>query len=736
MRNNLLKILIVVGLLPLTSFAAREAKLRTDDTGEMEAQRLLDQSQEFLQAKETERGVKGLERVLEQYPKSRVRYTAFLALGRYYVGIRDIAKAIGYLANIKALDQMDSTELSVADREIYLEGLYLMGVAYFQMHQYSTAFPILRKITNDYPNTIWANQAYYYIGMCHFTQQNWGKAIEALSMVGTFVDPNSPTVQYIEAGRRFYVKVRDIDLPVLTNLGKPVTVTVETTHGDKENIDCVPLSLGSDVYIGSIPTEIGLAKPGDRILQVIGGDSITTRYIDANDESGKINVPRESKVKVVSSGAINFTLGDYETRAAAVFFDQPMFIVLQDADLDVSDAADTTTVTVISRYRDEDETDATTQGVTADKFLNADKKPLKARDQVTVKLTEIGVPPVHTGRFTGKLTIASAEAGKPVDQSDQVLTCGSDDEIVVSYTDERHIGGETPRLVEAALKIGGEIDNRPRASQDVVADPVIKARKNLVEATAFLELARIYQSMGLIQNVGLMAGAKAKADDGLKRVEFVIHANKAIPVALQQDAFKLKWELHLAAEDYESAMATCATFNRLFPDSPFADQALMGIGKIRMDNKQYKDALVVFNQVLKLPKSQAKAEAAFRIAQATELQSGPEHKEAAVQQYKSCAERYPDSEFAGASLAKLVDYYVDTKDYSQANSLLEQVFQDHPDASFLDAMLLKWVLVAYKSGDVAKAYEKCSKLLLEYPESSYATKAKQIMPQIEARLKK
>ena len=730
MRNNLWKILIVVGLLlPLTSFAAREARSRTDDTGEMEAQRLLDQSQEFLQAKETERGVRGFERVLEQYPKSRVRYAACLALGRYYVGVHDLAKAIGYLANLKVFDQAD-TELSTADREIYLEGLYLMGAAYFQMHQYSTAFPILRKITNDYPNTIWANQAYYYIGMCHFAQQNWGKAIEALNMVGTFVDPNSPTVQFIEAGRRFYVKVRDADLPVLTSLGKTVAITVETTHGDRETIDCVPLSLGSDVYIGSMPTEIGTAKPGDRILQVLGGDLITTRYIDTNDESGKVNVPREAKVKVVSTGAVSFTLGDYETRAVAAFFDQPLFIVLQDADLDIADAADTANVTVISRYTDDDDTDAATQGVSVDKFLNAGKKPLKVRDQVTVKLTEIGVPPVRAGRFVGKITIAAAEAGKPVDQGDQILTCGSDDEIVVSYTDERHIGGETPRLVEAMLKIGGEIDNRPRASQDVVSDPVIKARKNLVEATAFLELARIFQSMGL------MKGAKEKSNDGLARVEFVVRATKAVPSALQQDAFKLKWELHLAADDYASAMATCSTFNRLFPDSPFADQALMGIGKIRMDNKQYTDALIVFRQVLSLPKSQAKAEAAFRIAQATEFQSGPENEEAAVRQYKSCAEHYPDSEFAGAALAKLVDYYVKTKDYNQANSLLEQVFQDHPDASFLDAMLLKWVLVAYQSGDVAKAYEKCSKLLLEYPESSYATKAKQIMPQIEARLKK
>ena len=729
MRSNLWKILIVIGLLPLTGFAAREAKVRTDDTSEVEAQRLLDQSQEFLQAKETERGVKGLERVLEQYPKSRVRYAAFLALGRYYVDVHDLGKAIGYLANLKAFDQPD-VELSAADRAIYLEGLYLMGVAYFQMHQYSTAFPILRKITNDYPNTIWANQAYYYIGMCHFAQQNWGKAIEALNMVGTFVDPNSPTVQYIEAGRRFYVKVRDADLPVLTSLGQSVKVAVETTHGDKETIDCVPLSPGSDVYIGSIPTEIGMAKAGDRILQVLGGDLITTRYQDANDESGKVNVPREAKVKVVSTGTVNFTLGDYETRAAAAFFDQPLFIVLLDADLDVADAADTATVTVISRYKDEDETDAATQGVNVEKFLEAGKKPLKIRDQVTVKLTEIGPAPVHTGRFAGKINIVAAEAGKPVDKNDQTLSCGSDDEIVVSYTDERHIGGETPRLVEAAIKIGGEIDNRPRASQDVVVDPVIKARKNLVEATAFLELARIFQSMGL------MNGAKEKSNQGLDRVGFVIRNSKTVPVALQQDAFKLKWELHLAADDFGSAMATCTTFNRLFPDSPFADQALMGIGKIRMDNKQYPDALVVFRQVLSLPKSQAKAEAAFRIAQATELQSGPDHKEAAVQQYKACAEHYPESEFAGAALAKLVDYYVETKDYSQANSLLEQVFQDHPDASFLDAMLLKWVLVAYRSGEVAKAYEKCSKLLLEYPESSYAAKAKQIMPQIEARIKK
>jgi len=84
----------------------------------------------------------------------------------------------------------------------------------------------------------------------------------------------------------------------------------------------------------------------------------------------------------------------------------------------------------------------------------------------------------------------------------------------------------------------------------------------------------------------------------------------------------------------------------------------------------------------------------------------------------------------------LVDYYVDTADYTQANVLLEQIFQDYPDAAFLDGMLLKWVLVSYRGGDYAKARDKCSKLIFEYPESPYAQRAKDILPKIESQLKK
>src|SRR5690606_36996062 len=146
------------------------------------------------------------------------------------------------------------------------------------------------------PNTVWANQSYYYIGMCHFAQSNWNKAIEALSVVGTFVDPESPTVQYVEAGHRFYIKIDDTDLPVLYRMGKKVLVQVSAPSGDKETVECIPLSGNDKVFVGSIPTELGPANPGDEKLQIIGGDKITTVYLDENTREGAKDRPREATV--------------------------------------------------------------------------------------------------------------------------------------------------------------------------------------------------------------------------------------------------------------------------------------------------------------------------------------------------------------------------------------------------------------------------------------------------------
>jgi TolA-binding protein len=725
----------IVGLLMLSALpalAARQAKVQAEaGGGDFEASRLLDKANELLASGESERGIKMLETVIEQYPNSQARFPVYLALGRHYAGARDYLKAVAVLSNLKELENA-AGEVQPAERDLYLEGLYLMGTAYFQSRNYGSAFTTLRKIVTQYPNTVWANQAYYYIGMCHFVQQNWSKAIESLNLVGTFVDSVSNATDRVEAGRRFYVKVVDKDLAVLGKLGSRTFMNISTPAGDREKIECIPLGAGGDTLIGSISTEVGSPRPDDGVLQVRGGDTIHVRYTDANAADGTANVLRDTKAQVVSTGVASFTLGDYESTAAAAFIDQNLFLSLFDTDLDISDGADSATVHLVSRYKEESEENEPSGAVDLKKLLDDDPaKRYRVRDESTVRLAEIGQAPVHTGRFTGRVMLRAPQPGQDANRSDDVLTCAEGDEIVMTYTDERSLAGDTPVPVSATIQVVGEIDTRPRASQDVVADPVIKARKYLVEASAYLELARIFKSMGLLK------GAKLKAAEGLERVDFIIRTSSLIPGDLKQQAFKTKWELHMATEDYGSAIATCSLFNKLYPDSPLVDEALMGIARIRLDNKEYQSAIGVLNQIIALSKSLVKAEAQFRIAEASEKMTAgrPEGREMAIRQYKLCAERYPESEFAGQSLAKLVDYHVEMRDFAQAGELLAQVFQDHPDASFLDAMLLKWVLVAYSSGDYAKAREKCALLLFEYPGSPYAEKAKQIMPKIDAKLK-
>ncbi len=724
---------------------------------EIAAKRLLDRAQELLAIGEKERAVKMLETIVEQHPEELVRYQAYLALGKHYLDQYQQPRAISYLRRLKEL-AADGKELQGERRELYLEATYLTGVAHFQVRQYNSAFPVLRTITNHYPNTVWANQAYYYIGMCHFAQGNWKQAIRDLGLVGTFVDPSSPALEYVEAGRRFYAKVEDADLPVLQRLGRDISVELKTGRGDAETLPCVPLSGSKGLFIASAATEIAPPKPGDQTLQVVGGDTVTVAYVDNNTQEGRKDVRRTKEVRVVSTGTVAFTVGTYEAPAAAAFLNQPLFLLLQDADLDASGAADTAEVRIVSRYTDEtaggDAAGMTLSRLTGE--AREDEPTYKIRDEAVLTLRELAEtvvsepqeapaaaegeardPEVHTGRFVGRIDVDHYTEAQPVDKTDGRLVCALGDEVVATYVDQLHLGGEAPREAQAVIRVAGEIDRSPQPRQNVVPDPVLRARKDLVEATAFLELARIFRSMGL------MDGAGQKAREGLDRVDPVIAIEGPIPSSLKEQAFRLKWELHLVQGDYAGAMATCQVFNRLYPDSPLVDQALLGIGQARFEREDWDQARGVFQQVLRLERSLAKAEAQFMIARCLEekayesaaargiARAQAPIPEAAIVQFKTCADRYPDSPFAGRSLAKLVRYYIDTRDYAQASDLLERVFEEYPDAEFLDEMLLQWVLVAYNMDDLDKAFEKCSQLVTEYPNSEHAPRARELLDSIK-----
>lgn len=709
----------------LAAQAARQAAVKPAESEEANADvaaaRLVDRAQELFDVQESERGAKMLENVIDQYPGSKQRYKAYLVLGRHYVATQKFSEAIQTLRPLLGLAKPDAPPPTDEEKEWRLEGQFLTGVAYFNLRQYDMTFTILRAITRNEPNSTWANQAYYYIGMCHFAQKNWIKAVESLSMMGAAVDPNAPSLEFAEAGRRLYVKVEDNDIAVMPDDGKGIPARVEAAGGDKEVVTLFPIAKKNAVAVGSIPTDAGLAKAGDGSLQIIGGDTATIIYTDQNNAEGKpVEVKRQ--VKMVSSAELEFSVGTYETRSAAAFVGQPLFVMLLDLDLDRTPEADKVAVKIVSRYKPEE--DAGTAGViNADVLARSEnERGMIERDEVTLTLTELGLPPVHSGRFGGKLETQAVAPGTPLSKTDQVLAIAVGDEIAAVYMDELNVNGAERKEVKAVVPVIGEIDGRPLATQNVVFDPMVKARKQIVEATAFLELTRIFRSMGLMRQ------ANEKAREGLERAQNIIMSQSSIPNRLREEAFKLKWELYIEIEDYANAVAICQLFSRLFPDSAFVDDALLRIGMAQMEANHYEEALRVFSNILNLPNSTARAEAQFRIA---ETYAKTMRKDAMLSAYRKCAEDYPNSEFAGKSLIKLVDNLIENKDYKQADELLEQIFQDYPDANFLDGILSKWVVVAYRTGNQTKAAEKARQLLMEYPGSSYADQTKKILPQLE-----
>jgi len=720
--------LVVVALgLPAVAQAAsrgrrgRRRPVTEDAKMEYKANDMLNRGIELLEMKQEERALKLLSSVPRMFPTSKARFKAHLVLGKHHMSKRR------YQLAIKQFLRLGDSEAP----EQRAEGLYQIGICYYNLNEFDKAFMSLRKVTNEFPWSVFANEAYYYIGQCHFKLRRWARALEALERVGTSVPADAKGEVLAEAGQRLFVKAFDKDLVVLAGLGQKPTVRLAAKSGDKEEVALEPLGRSGEHFIGSIQTLLGEPKPGDGRLQIIGGDSVAVHYVDANTQSGKRNEKRVSTIKMVSSASVGFTDGAYREYTRGVFGDSDAFIRVKDLDRDVTKRRDQLTVRTYTQFKVEKERDSERGGID----FGEEEEEFKVRDSVEVKLTETGP---HTGIFVGTVLPKVVANTEEIIPGDPRLSAMKGDEIIVEYFDELHTGGQDPREVrtKAKLLIGQiqdvKVEHREVDSLD------LKARKNLIEAKIYLRLGNIFKEVGLVKK------AHQKAAEGLARVQEVIRMSMkaSLDRSLVEQAFSVKWDLLLVQDKLGQAIAVCRTLTRLFPDSTLVDRALLKIGLARMQGEKPGQAISIFNAVIRLPKSDLKAEAQYSIGRVHEILANEAAKKSgrdpdlsrAMVAYKKCSEAYPDSPFAGDALEKIANYYIVVKDYKRALELMERVFTDYPDASFLDRMLLKWVIAAYRLGNYRLAKQKADQLLSEFPNSKLAPKAKKFQEIIAKKL--
>lgn len=755
MTSKRLFLLSLALVLSVGTLSAQDAESsserRTTLNVDRRAKHLYDRAIELMEYKQYERGLTMLDTVIRDNQGNLLGYQAHMAKGRHFLEQRKSKEALSHFVLLsRVLAPLPGETPSPEETELYREALFQAGFSYYQAGQYTSAFPMFRRLTEVAGKSKWANKAYYYIGMSHYNLGSWNKAIDALSLVGTEVEETEDKVGRIEIGQRFYAKISDADIPVLRKIGKDVKAQVTVSSGDREILTGVPIAGKKNEALTSAPTEIGAAKPGDGVLQMVGGDTLTVKYLDDSTLEGKKNVERKGEVKAVSTGTIGFFLGDYSTPAYIAFPGQPQALMLRDADLDTSAKAEVMTVTVKALYKvaAADAAEAGDDGV-LDIFAVQDEEEevWKERDSVTITLTERGTgDTIRTGVFVNKVKLAPVGDTEPNPQDD-ILHCDELDELEVTYVDKVHLYGDQDRETKARVKVSGSVNSGVSADQFVVFEAVLKARKNAVEAEALKGLGSIYKDMGLDER------AAQRADGALKKVDAIILDRKKITSDLLERAFQLKWESEILKEDFVAATATCQAFNRLYPESVLADQALMALSRALAEKGEYAEAVKSYNRVLALQNPISAAEAQFRIGETLQKQVDQAFEEkhksrwteagrvaaterhramgGAIAAFRKVYQTYPESAYAAKALSEVVRFYVDTEDFAEAADLLETVFADFPDAEFLDEMLLLWAQVGYRMGDNGLARQKLQQLVFDYPSSKHVAEAQKKLAALE-----
>ena len=710
----------------------------TDAQIEARAERMVKNAVQLFSQNEDDRAVGMLEALPRMYPKAQACFLAKLELGRHFLDKRVFDRA--------------TKELRAAgmskNGEVRAEALFLEGRVLNSQGKGGEAVMILRRLTQEFPTSLFANDAFFLIGQIHFDAKRWSRASEAFKMVGTAVpeekaDTNkAPQAVLAEAGQRIYAHVRDKDLAVMLSLGQSSKVVFVSASGDREEATLEPFGRGDGDFLANVRTTGEASKPNDGLLTVRGDEGVRVEYVDVNRENGDRLVNLGAKAEIVSSGSIALMDGAQRQRVRGVFVDQPTIVRLRDYDLDKTDQPDGASVTVKVMYRERPELPADAPEGTP--------PPPPAPDAPWLVRTQLELPLVETGGrtavFIGKITPrllpqpVGTNAVPVVTLPAGEVGVNADEKLLVEYSDVKHLEGGDPvvRSGEALVLVGGSTE--PQSIVSHSSEASVQARKLLLEAQLLQKWGNIFKE------VGLDATAKSKAEEGLQKIGemMALASRSSLERSIVEEGYEARWNLYLVQGNLGAAIATCRELVTRYPDTLLADRAFLQIANARREERtpeSLREAISVYNSIISLPQSQLKAEAQFRIGEVMEemakagatAERKPDFS-GALMAFKRCAETYPNSSFAGDSFKRMIDYYISVRNYSQSIEILERVFQDYPDAPWLDEMLLKWGVVLNRTGDREGAMEKFSRLLEEYPGGKAAGQAKTFMDKLRQRM--
>jgi len=705
------------------------------------ARKLIEAGDARLEAGEPAKAVEVWQSVVERYPRSRVRFDAHLKLGNHLL-TKDKAfdRARTYFESA-AVDENPSEEQRA-------EATLKIGVCYFESRNFGKCFKYMRDVIELYPVSPQVNQAYYYIGLGHFQQGHYSRAISALERVGTALPPPEPgmtggnAAEVLEAGKRLFVRIEDADLSALS-AGKTVSVQLKADSGDVETVECFPIGRNVRVVIGTITTALGKPKPNNGRLEIRGGDAVTISYRDIHTAAGDKENLIVKKIPVVGTATAAIMDGAYGETLQGVVLGRAANLQVVDPDFDLTDGADVLKA-VVEVYREKTTEEIAAEAGPAgtppaptkadanklDRFKKIDKvevilkeaKIIRIEPEVTIPVNPVEVPkeePKKDGepktdepkKDVPKKEEPKKEPPPPPAPPKPV----EDDGTIHSGTFRGEVSIEKSEVVNPA-------DNALQAQpNDLIVLTYIDPKNVSGESRTVVFKARTVEgslgsvrvSQTLISDQELRVRTQLKTASALTNIgnrykEFGLkqHADLKYQQAMTmceeisaeaqklggrtlEETYVQLWKIYFEMDKLDLAAAMSQRLQRDFPNSEFVDAALVSLATVARKLNQYQRAIGIYTSVLRLEKSPLRGEAQFGIAECYE------------------------------EMAKAAEGAAGAQIFDQSFQEYKKVFDKYPDSGRVGEAVSKMANYYYVQKDYARAIDVFETVLRTHPDAKF-----------------
>ncbi|MFK7850043.1 MAG: tetratricopeptide repeat protein [Akkermansiaceae bacterium] len=238
-----------------------------------------------------------------QFDIARAEFTTVLNLHKDQPEAIEARFGIGetYMAQ-KIYDQAGElfTELSQSPTSIVaLRANFLLGVLALRQENNEEARQIFLSVLENAPDSELANETLFNLAEVYGIEQRYLTQLETLRTVGRL---GQESKIWQTPGNALPIVVQDPDLGISRGNTR-IPVVVRTDPGnDEEHSFLSSGGAGKGIFLSEIPTILGVAKPGDGVLQVTGGDTIVVDYPEKFKQQFQFEFLGNTRLRIASDG--------------------------------------------------------------------------------------------------------------------------------------------------------------------------------------------------------------------------------------------------------------------------------------------------------------------------------------------------------------------------------------------------------------------------------------------------